>query len=93
MIMNEQQFLITSGLEGQMLQLWIDQEWLIPQETSAGPAFSERDVARARLIQDLKGNFGVNDEGVDVVLHLMDQIHGMRRVLELLRNDFRENPI
>ncbi len=93
MIMNKQEFLITSGLEGGTLQLWIDQEWLIPQETDAGPTFSDRDVARARLIQDLKRDFGVNDEGVDVVLHLVDQLHGMRRLLALLRNDLRKDPV
>ncbi|HMN70552.1 MAG TPA: chaperone modulator CbpM [Rhodoblastus sp.] len=91
--MNKQEFLITSGLEGGTLQLWIDQEWLIPQETDAGPTFSDRDVARARLIQDLKRDFGVNDEGVDVVLHLVDQLHGMRRLLALLRNDLRKDPV
>jgi chaperone modulatory protein CbpM len=30
---------------------------------------------------------GVNDEGVGVILNLVDQIHGMRRVLmEVLRS-------
>ncbi|MBN9354419.1 MAG: hypothetical protein J0H04_10740, partial [Hyphomicrobium denitrificans] len=29
----------------------------------------------------LKGGIGVNDEGVSVVLHLLDQLHGLRRTL------------
>jgi len=33
------------------------------------------------LIQDLTSDLGVNHEGVDVILHLMDQIHGLRRAL------------
>jgi chaperone modulatory protein CbpM len=44
--------------------------------------FSDIDVARARLIQELKNGFGVNDEGVDIILHLLDQLHGFRRAFE-----------
>ena len=32
----------------------------------------------ARLIQDLKVDFGVNDEGIAIVLHLFDQLYGLR---------------
>ncbi len=39
------------------------------------------DLARAGLIHDLKHNMGVNDEGLDVILHLIDQMHGLRRAL------------
>jgi chaperone modulatory protein CbpM len=90
MIMSKQEFLTFSGLEGETLQFWLERQWIIPEETSAGASFSDRDVARARLIRDLKGDFGVNDEGVDVVLHLMDQLHGLRQVLALLRPDIRD---
>jgi hypothetical protein len=38
-------------------------------------------VARAQLIRDLKDDLGVNDEGVGVILNLVDQVHGLRRVL------------
>jgi chaperone modulatory protein CbpM len=30
------------------------------------------------LIQDLKVDFGVNDEGIAIVLHLLDQLYGLR---------------
>jgi chaperone modulatory protein CbpM len=29
-------------------------------------------------VQNLKSEFGVNDEGIDVILHLLDQLHGLR---------------
>lgn len=85
--MNKQEFLTCSGLQVQTLEFWLEQRWLIPQETSAGMTFSDMDVARARLIQDLKADFGVNDEGVDVILHLVDQLHGLRRALAQLHKD------
>jgi chaperone modulatory protein CbpM len=84
MTFSKQEFLISSGLQVQTLEFWIEQQWLIPEETSSGVSFSDRDIARAKLIQDLKGDFGVNDEGIDVVLHLVDQLHGLRRVLRQL---------
>jgi chaperone modulatory protein CbpM len=89
MIMNKQDFLTRSGLQVQTLEFWLEQRWLIPEETSAGMNFSDIDVARARLIQDLKSDFGVNDEGVDVVLHLMDKLHGLRRALAQLHKEIQ----
>jgi chaperone modulatory protein CbpM len=88
--MNKQEFLTCSGLQVQTLNFWLEQRWLIPEETSAGVNFSDTDIARARLIEDLKTNFGVNDEGVDVILHLIDQLHGLRRALAQLHNNIQE---
>jgi chaperone modulatory protein CbpM len=43
-------------------------------------------VAEA-MIRDLKSDLGVNDESVGVILNLVDQVHGLRRVLaEVLRS-------
>jgi chaperone modulatory protein CbpM len=84
MIMSKHAFLTSSGVEAQMLEFWIEQQWLIPTQTDAELSFSDTDVARAHLIRDLKGVFGINDEGVDVILHLVDQLHGLRRALATL---------
>jgi chaperone modulatory protein CbpM len=53
MIMNMQEFLTCSGVDVQTLEFWLEQRWLIPEETSAGRNFSDREVARARLVQNL----------------------------------------
>ena len=37
--------------------------------------FDEEDVCRILLIHDLKDKFGVNDEAVPVILHLVDQLN------------------
>ena len=87
MIMNKQEFLAGAGLQVQTLEFWLEQQWLIPGQTSAEMTFSDTDVARAHLIRDLKGDFGVNDEGVDIILHLVDQLHGLRRALGQLHPD------
>jgi chaperone modulatory protein CbpM len=90
MIMNKQEFLTHAGLQVQTLELWLDQRWLVPDQTSAEITFSETDVARAHLIRDLKSDFGVNDEGVDVILHLVDQLHGLRGAFEQLHKNLKE---
>ena len=87
MNMNTQEFLTCAGLEMQTLDLWLEQRWLIPDQTFGGMNFSDVDLARARLIRDLKTGFGVNDECIDVILHLIDQLHGVRRALEQLHKD------
>jgi len=86
MIMNKQEFLTCSGLQVKTLEFWLEQRWLIPEQTAVGMKFSDADVARARLIQELKTGFRVNDEGVDIILHLIDQLHGLRHALAQLRN-------
>ena len=85
--MNKQEFLTCSGLHVQTLEFWLEQRWLIPDQASGGTSFSDTDLGRARLIQDLKTDLGVNDEGVDVILHLLDQLHGLRRALDQLHKD------
>jgi chaperone modulatory protein CbpM len=92
MIMSKHAFLTSSGVEAQMLEFCIEQQWLIPTQTDAELSFSDTDVARAHLIRDLKGVFGINDEGVDVILHLVDQLHGLRQALATLNPSLSSSP-
>lgn len=92
MVMTREEFLKTSGLQVQVLELWVEQEWLVPERTPAGLRFNDIDVARARLIRELQAEIGANDAGVDVILHLMDQLHGMRRLLAQMREEMRRSP-
>ncbi|MGO4173548.1 chaperone modulator CbpM [Bosea sp. TAF32] len=89
MRMTKQEFLSSSGIQVQVLDLWLEQRWLIPEEAEAGLLFSEIELARAHLIRQLKDDLGANDEGIDVILHLVDQIHGLRRVLGELREEIK----
>ena len=53
-MMNKQEFLTSAGLEMQTLDLWLEQRWLIPDQTFGEINFRDVDLARARLILDLK---------------------------------------
>jgi len=87
MILTKPDFLERAHLDRQTLEVWIEEEWLIPTRTEGDLAFSEADLARAKLIRDLTEDMGVNAEGVGIVLHLLDQVHGLRRAMaEVLKS-------
>src|SRR2546427_10368033 len=73
-----QEFLIRARLEHGSLEAWIAAGWLVPPQTEPELMFSDVDLARAQLIRDLHQDFGVNDEGISLILHLVDQMHGLR---------------
>ena len=81
MIINRLDFLQRAQIDQQTLEVWLREEWLLPGEVVSDLEFSDIDLARATLIVDLKKQLGVNDEGVDVILHLIDQVHGLRRLV------------
>jgi len=78
------EFLLRARLDAKTLRAYIEAGWLLPRQNGQVRRFSEADLARARLIRDLKKDMGVNDEGITVVLDLVDQVHGLRRTLREL---------
>ena len=90
MIISTQEFLDRADLDRETLDVWIEEEWLIPRGTATELMFSEVELARARLIQDLRRDMGVNDEGVGVILSLLDQVHGLRKAVADLLQSMRE---
>jgi chaperone modulatory protein CbpM len=84
-----QEFLIRAHLEHESVETWIAAGWLVPPQTEPEPMFSDVDLARAQLIRDLREDLGINDEGVSVILHLLDQMHGLRRSMQDLLEEMR----
>jgi chaperone modulatory protein CbpM len=85
-----EEFLIRTRLERQSLEAWVTAGWIVPPETDPELMFADVDLARVQLIRDLREDFGVNDEGVSVILHLVDQMHGLRRSMRELLDEMRE---
>ncbi len=77
----EREFLERARLDRRTLSIWIEEEWVIPARSADELAFTDMDLARAELIRDLKDKMGVNHEGLGVILHLLDQMHSLRRAL------------
>ena len=74
----------TSGLQRQDLELWIAESWVCPEEDGGQYLFHDVDVARVRLIQDLRCQLAIDDGAIPVVLSLLDQIYGLRRRMRQL---------
>ena len=68
-----------SGLQRQDLERWIDNAWVRPDVLAGDYAFREIDVARVRLIQELRDEMEVNEGALPVVLSLLDQLYDLRR--------------
>lgn len=71
-----EELLVRLGVAEETFCAWCEAGWL--RETES---FAEADLARAALIRDLTEVMGVNPEGVEVALSLLDQLHGVRRAL------------
>src|SRR5260370_15923433 len=78
--METREFILQSRLDAQSVEAWVEAGWLLPRQYGTTRDFSEVDLARAQLIQDLE-HLGVNDEAIPVILDLIDQVHGLRRPL------------
>ena len=75
------EFLLLARLDAAALEAWTEAGWLAPRQAGPEHTFSELDLARVCLIRDLREGMGVNDEGVAIVLDLLDQVHGLRQAL------------
>ena len=75
-------FCARAGLELDELEVWVAAGWLRPMVDEDSVRFTDADVARALLVHDLRRHMGVNDPGVDVILDLLDQVHGLRAALQ-----------
>ncbi|MBV8662362.1 MAG: MerR family transcriptional regulator [Hyphomicrobiales bacterium] len=80
-MLDDVEFCRELGLQPTVLAIWIEEGWVRPESSAEGKRFSAVDIARGRLILDLRGPMGVNEEGVAVILHLLDQMHGLRNAL------------
>jgi chaperone modulatory protein CbpM len=89
-MLTSKEFCLSAGITPAALTAWVEAGWISPRKTSEGWRLSNIDLARARLILDLHGPMGVNDEGIAVVLHLLDQVHGLRRALQGANATYRQ---
>lgn len=78
-----------SGLTRQDLERWISNEWVRPDGGAGNYSFREIDVARVRLIQELRDEMRINEEALPVVLLLLDQLYDQRRRMRDLSDALR----
>lgn len=71
---------------------FVQQSWVLAAQEQEGWSFDEADAARVKLIVELKRDLEVNDEAIPVVLNLLDQLYGLRQVLEDVRGAVESLP-
>lgn len=77
---------------GAELTVWIEQNWVLPVEKEGRYFFDTTDVARVRLIAELRRDMGVNEEAMPVVLRLLDQVYSLRHALANLTTAIKGLP-
>jgi MerR family transcriptional regulator/heat shock protein HspR len=79
------------GMHPQTLRIY-EQKGLVRPKRTAGNTrlYSELDISRLRLIQQLTTEIGLNLAGVEQVLHLQDELMKMRARLDRMEEEMRE---
>ena len=79
------------GMHPQTLRIYESKGLIRPKRTAGNTRlFSEADLERLRLIQQLTNDLGLNLAGVEQVLHMQDELARMRRRMEKLERQMRE---
>lgn len=74
------------------LRLWLREGWVRPAMSERGPMFDEVDVARLRLLCDLRQEMALTSDAVHVVLSLIDRLYQTRRDLRMLLAALDDQP-
>jgi chaperone modulatory protein CbpM len=72
------------GLTEAQLTAWLQADFVRPARRGGDMLFSEADVARLRLIQDLRALLEVEEQTLPLVLSLVDQLYATRWQLRLV---------
>ena len=78
------------GMHPQTLRIYESKGLIRPKRTAGNTRlYSEADVERLRLIQQLTNELGLNLAGVEQVLRLQDEVLRMRSRLERMEREMR----
>ena len=79
------------GMHPQTLRIYENKGLIRPKRTAGNTRlYSEADIERLRLIQQLTNDLGLNLAGVEQVMQLQDEVERMRRTLNRMEREMRE---
>ncbi len=84
--------LLENLIDHDSLQYFITKKWVQPIIKEEKYYFEDIDVARVRLICQLRYDMEVNDEAMDIVLSLLDQLYGLREQMRQLTASIEQQP-
>jgi len=71
---------------------WVERGWVQPDAAGDFWEFHEIDIARIRLIRDLRRGMDVGEDAIPVVLSLLDQVYELRGQLRRMVDALGEQP-
>jgi chaperone modulatory protein CbpM len=74
------------GLRVEDVSRWIELSWVRPDGRPGAWVFREIDVARVRLIVELRDELSLDEEAMPTVLSLLDQLYETRHQMRALRD-------
>ena len=74
------------------LTTWVERGWVHPDAAGTSLEFHEIDVARVRLIHDLRRGMDVGEDAVPLVLSLLDQVYDLRSRLKSVLHAVEAQP-
>ena len=74
------------GLDRRDLERWILLDWVKPEMENGRYVFQAIDIARVRLIRELRDGMSLTEEALPVVLILLDQLYETRRRMREVGN-------
>ncbi len=80
------------GIRADELVDWIERGWLQPAGDKPDWVFVEYDIARVRLVRDLRHQAGIDDEHLALVLSLLQQLHQARASVQALLAVIQHQP-
>jgi chaperone modulatory protein CbpM len=81
-----------AGLDEAELIAWVERRWVRADASPDGYRFQEVDVARVRLILDIRRDCAVDEDAMPLVLSLLDQVYRLRRQLKVLSEAVAAQP-
>jgi MerR family transcriptional regulator/heat shock protein HspR len=78
------------GMHPQTLRIYENKGLIRPKRTAGNTRlYSEADIQRLQLIQQLMNDLGLNLAGVEQVLQLQDEVERMERQLDRMQREMR----
>jgi chaperone modulatory protein CbpM len=81
-----------SDLREVELIAWVERGWVRPETAPTGVLFDDIDVARVRLIHDLRSAMSIEDETIPLILSLLDQVYDLRAGLSAVLRAVEAQP-
>ena len=80
-------------LSSEQIDRYIAAGVVVPVQSDHGPLFRDIDLARLHLVADLAEGYHLDEEALNLVLSLVDQLHGLRGDMRAILDALAREPV